>query len=141
MSIPKTHKDFVKDICALLETHTYNSYNFEHLYTMYLELLSKEKLPEPIYKVGEYVYVDAEKLGYGFDKDSSEKKDYLFHIERKFYVIGIIEDVSIYKKLPYEIKVFYIQKNGSDDFTRHQFSESSLLRMSEYCKNPLLETD
>ena len=141
MSIPKTHKDFVRNICELLETHTYNSYNSEHLYTMYLELLSKEKLPEPIYKVGEYVYVNTQTLGYGFDKESSKKKDYLFHIDRKYYVIGIIEDVSIYKKLPYEIKVFYISKNGSDDFVKHQFSENSLLRMSEYCKNPLLEKD
>ena len=47
MKIPQTPKDFVKDILELLERNTYQGFEKEYLYAMYLELVSKEKFPQP----------------------------------------------------------------------------------------------
>jgi hypothetical protein len=140
MTIPQTHKDFVKKILELLEKNTYQGYEKEYLYAMYLELLSKEKLPQPKFKVGEYVYVNTKNLPYNYSEENSRKKDLIFFIDNAPYVMGIITDFSIYNKRSYEIRAYFADKRDPEkesDTTR--FTESDLIKMSEYCKNPLLE--
>jgi hypothetical protein len=140
MTIPQTHKDFVKNILELLEKNTYKGFEKEHLYAMYLELLSKEKFPQPKFKVGEYVYVHTKDLPYSYSEENSEKKGLIFYINNTTYVMGIITDFSIYHKNPYEVRAYFADKSDPDSESGiKRFTESGMIKMSEYCKNPLLE--
>jgi hypothetical protein len=142
MKIPQTPKDFVKDILELLERNTYQGFEKEYLYAMYLELVSKEKFPQPKFKVGEYVYVHTKNLGYGYSEENSQKKDLIFFIDNAPYVMGIITDFSIYNRRSYEVKTYFADNRDPEkESDIKRFTESELIKMSEYCKNPLLEKD
>jgi hypothetical protein len=140
MTIPQTPNDFVKNILELLEKNTYQGFEKDHLYAMYLELLSKEKLPQPKFKVGEYVYVHTKDLPYSYSEENSRKKDLIFFIDNAPYVMGIITDFSIYNKRSYEVRAYFADKNDPEKESEiKRFVESQMIKMSEYCKNPLLE--
>ena len=142
MKIPQTPKDFVKDILELLERNTYQGFEKDYLYAMYLELFSKEKLPQPKFKVGEYVYVHTKNLGYNYSEENSLKKDLIFFIDNATYVMGIITDFSIYHQKSYEVKTYFTDNRDPEkESDIKRFTEIELIKMSEYCKNPLLEKD